>query len=347
MARKPRVNQPGFYHVINRGVECRDVYLDDDDRIRFLEIIDQSAEQYDFTIHSYCLMSNHYHLLLETRDQNLSLIMKQINSKYGIYFNRKYSRVGHLWQARFKSWFVFNDLYLMSLVKYIELNPVKAGITGKTGDYRWAMSSRTERLDCTDFDLIDGIDFDSGLTDKEKWDVDAVFNAVHEVKDGRMIHKKRMPLAEHFSTDDREVDIAGAIIDGYMQVEIGHYLGLSNVAISRIYSNYRAKVRLFNKLRSEGVFWSYSKSIEYDQAGAGLFIEYLLKYGDFDEIRLGFELFGKRVMKSIWQARVANSRQFLKLNVLLARVFFDMDVDGDYFNEARIDRFEKLKLLAS
>ena len=91
-----------------------------------------------------------------------------------------------------------------------------------------------------------------------------------------------------------------------------------------------------------GVFWSYSKEIDYDQAGPELFLEYLLKYGDFDDIRLGFELFGKRLMKKVWQARVAGDRQFLKLNVMLARVFFDMDVDGAYFNSVKNDRFEKL-----
>ncbi len=347
MARKPRVNQPGFYHVCNRGVERRDVYLDDKDRIRFLEIIDESAVQYDFAIHSYCLMKNHYHLLLETRDQNLSLVMKQINSKYGIFFNRKYDRVGHLWQGRFKSWFVFNKLYLGSLIEYIELNPVQAGITDKLGDYRWSMSSHLEKMNCADFGLINEIGFDSGMTEKAQNNVDAVFNAPHEVEDGHMIHKKRLPLSEFFDKVDRKLAISRAIKVGFTQVEIGRYLGISNVAISRIYSNYRARVQLFSKLKGRGVFWSYSKTIEYDQAGHGLFVEYLLKYGDFDEISLGFELFGKRVMKSIWQARVANNHQFLKLNVMLARVFFNMDVDGDYFSKVKNERLEKLRLLAS
>lgn len=98
MARKPRIDQVGFYHVINHGVEKRDIYLDDNylddkDRCRFLEIIDESAELFDFSIHSYCLMTNHYHLLLKTCKENLSLIMRQINSKYSIYFNRKINRV--------------------------------------------------------------------------------------------------------------------------------------------------------------------------------------------------------------------------------------------------------------
>ena len=185
------------------------------------------------------------------------------------------------------------------------------------------------------------------MADQEKSNVDTVFRAAHAVEDGGMTPGQNKPLSEHFASSDRVVGITEAIKDGFTQVEIGRFLGLSNVAISRIYSNYRAKVALFNQLGSRGLFWSYSKTRDYDHAGAGLFVEYLLKYGDFDEIRLGFKLFGKRVMKRIWLARVVNSHQFLKLYVLLARVFFDMDVDADYFNELRNGRFEKLKLLAS
>ena len=151
MARRPRIDQIGFYHIINRGVEKRDVYLDDEDRLRFLEIIDESAKLYDFTIHSYYLMVNHYHLLMAIRNENLSLIMRQINSKYSIYFNSKYKRVGPLWQGRFKSWFVYNENYLKSLIKYIEFNPVKAGIADRIGKYRWAMSSRVKNLECAEF----------------------------------------------------------------------------------------------------------------------------------------------------------------------------------------------------
>ena len=131
MARQLRVNEIGFYHIINRGVERRNIFVDEDDHDKFIKIIDESALIYRFIMHSFCLMDNHYHFLIEITDKNLSLIMRQINSKYSIYFNNKYKRVGHLWQGRFKSWFVYNDTYLYSLIKYIELNPVKAGMTQK------------------------------------------------------------------------------------------------------------------------------------------------------------------------------------------------------------------------
>jgi putative transposase len=347
MARKSRINQVGFYHVINRGVEKRDIYLDDQDRHRFLEIIDESAKYYDFSIHSYSLMTNHYHLLMEIRKKNLSSIMKQINSKYSIYFNHKLKRVGPLWQGRFKSWFIYDEKYLASLIKYIEFNPVKARIVERIGEYRWAMSACIEDLECADFGLMNKIDFKSGLNDKETHEVEDVFNARLEIKGSGVISKNKKPLVEHFDKDRREVAVANAIKDGYTQMEIGRYLGLSNIAVSKIFKIYRARDSLFNKLRDMGLFWSYSKNTTYDQAGPELLIEYLLKYGDFDDIRPGFALFGKRLMKKVWQARVVDNKQFLKLNVMLARVFFEMDVDGDYFNRVKNGRFEKLKALAT
>ena len=142
MARKKRMESIGFYHIVNRGVERRKIYMDDQDHRKFLEILQESAEIYIFEVYAYVLMSNHYHLLLKTSALNLSLIMRQINSRYSMYFNRKYKRVGPLWQGRFKSWYVYDESYLKSLVKYIESNPVKANSVKKIGEFRWAMSRR-------------------------------------------------------------------------------------------------------------------------------------------------------------------------------------------------------------
>ena len=108
----------GFYHIVNRGVERRNIYLDDEDHVKFLEILDESAKVYGFEIYAYVLMDNHYHLLLKTSSLNLSLLMRQINSRYGMYFNKKYKRVGPLWQGRFKSWSVYDEKYLKSLVQH-------------------------------------------------------------------------------------------------------------------------------------------------------------------------------------------------------------------------------------
>jgi len=104
---------------------------------------------------------------------------------------------------------------------------------------------------------------------------------------------------------------------------------------------------LFNKLRNKGIFWSYSKEIRYEKAGENLLIEYLYKYADFDDIRLGFSLFGKRVMKRVWEEKLKSDKRFVKLNFMIARVFLGMDIEASYFKEVKNERFEKLKMLAS
>ena len=127
MPKRPRINENGFYHLINRGVDKRKVFLDRADHIMFLDLLNEYRPIYHFSIHAYCLMDNHYHLLMEIKQQNLSEIMQKINHLYAIYFNKKYNRVGHLWQGRFKSWFVIDVHYFYNLTRYIEQNPIRAG----------------------------------------------------------------------------------------------------------------------------------------------------------------------------------------------------------------------------
>jgi len=158
---------------------------------------------------------------------------------------------------------------------------------------------------------------------------------------------KLYPLKYYFANNSREIAIAKDIKDGYKQIQIAKYLKLSPGAISRIHKKYNQKARLFNKLRDKGIFWSFSKNITFDQAGNDLTIEYLLKYGDFDDIVEGFHLFGKKEMKRVWEDRLKSDKRFIKLNVMLARLFFGMDVESDYFKRLENERFKKLKLLAS
>ena len=337
----------GFYHIVNRGVERRKIYMDDEDHIKFLEIMDESAEVYGFEIYSYALMDNHYHILIKTSALNLSLLMRQINSRYSMYFNSKYKRVGPLWQGRFKSWYVYDEHYLKSLVKYIELNPVKANIVQNAGEFRWAMSSGNDALRVLNYELIDAIDFSKKLSDKELKEVDILYNAKLEKTNAFVVPKVKKKLMVHFQDKSREVAIAQAIADGYRQVEIARYLDLSDISISKIYKSYREKVALFNKLRDKGIFWSYRKDIEYEDAGEELLIEYLYKYADFDDISLGFRLFGKRVMKRVWEERLKSDTRFKKLNFMIARVFLGMDIEAGYFKDVKNARFEKLKMLAS
>lgn len=139
MARPLRIEYPGaFYHVTSRGNEQKDVFKSQKDREKFLSYFESSAERYGAVIHAYCLLSNHYHILLETSAGNLSQIMRHINGAYTIYFNIKRKRAGHLFQGRFKAILVEADEYVTELSRYIHLNPVRAGIVARPEEYRWS-----------------------------------------------------------------------------------------------------------------------------------------------------------------------------------------------------------------
>jgi len=107
------------------------------------------------------------------------------------------------------------------------------------------------------------------------------------------------------------------------------------------------KNMLFNKLRDKGIFWSYAKDIRYEKVGDKIFLEYLLKYGDFDDLKLAFRLYNQEYIKSIWEQKLKDDQRFIKLNLMLARVFFGMDVESSYFKEVKNARFEKLRMFAS
>jgi len=139
MGRPLRIEYPGaFYHVTSRGNEKKDVFKSQRDRERFLEYLESATERYGAAVHCYCLMSNHYHLLLETPWGNLSQIMRHINGAYTNYFNVKRKRSGHLFQGRYKAILVEADAYATELSRYIHLNPVRVGIVAKPEDYRWS-----------------------------------------------------------------------------------------------------------------------------------------------------------------------------------------------------------------
>lgn len=139
MARPLRITYPGaFYHVTSRGNEQKSVYKSIRDREKFLEYLESATERYNAIIHAYCLMDNHYHLLLETPSGNLSKIMAHINGAYTTYFNTKRQRFGHLFQGRFKAILIEADEYAKELSRYIHLNPVRAKMSEVPEEYKWS-----------------------------------------------------------------------------------------------------------------------------------------------------------------------------------------------------------------
>ncbi len=142
MPRPLRIQYPGaFYHVTSRGNERKDVFKSSADREKFLGYLESATRRYGAIIHAYCLLSNHYHLLVETPRGNLSEIMRHINGAYTTYFNVKRQRSGHLFQGRYKAILVEVDAYAVELSRYIHLNPVCAGLVQSPRDYPWSSYS--------------------------------------------------------------------------------------------------------------------------------------------------------------------------------------------------------------
>ncbi len=139
MGRPLRIEYPGaFYHITSRGNERRPIFQAKENYERFIGYLESSTERYGAQIHCFCLMPNHYHLLLETPRGNLQAIVHHLNTAYTNYFNRKTRRVGHLFQGRYRAILVERDSYPLELSRYIHLNPVRAKLVGHPSQYPWS-----------------------------------------------------------------------------------------------------------------------------------------------------------------------------------------------------------------
>jgi len=139
MARPLRIQFEGaFYHVLNRGLERKTIFRTKSDYETFLKLLRLLHSRFDFKVHSYCLMPNHYHLYLETPKPNLSRFMRELNGVYTQDFNRRHKRVGPLFQGRYKAILVDRDNYSLELSRYIHLNPIKAKLANTPEDYPWS-----------------------------------------------------------------------------------------------------------------------------------------------------------------------------------------------------------------
>lgn len=139
MPRTPRIQFPGaLYHVTARGNRRQQIFLDDSDRERFLAVLSEVAREYSWRCQAYCLMRNHFHLLVETREPNLSVGMQRLNGVYAQSFNRRHGFTGHLFGGRFHSVFVATEPHLLQLARYVVLNPVRAGLSVHPGEWRWS-----------------------------------------------------------------------------------------------------------------------------------------------------------------------------------------------------------------
>ena len=249
MPRRPRIDMVGFYHLVNRGVDKRVTFKDTDDFDYFLELLCAASLIYEVNVHSYVLMTNHYHLLIETTKENLSKYMKHINASYSIYFNKKYKRTGHLWQGRFKSWFVTDDTYLYALVAYIEYNPVKAKITSEMGQYKYssyiAFSEQEKAIECLKESFVfkmyedvkerlEFIEFahNERILDEIKKASNLVVSSIKEKTLDTT--KLKSDLLKTDNIQERNQVIYKASQDGFSQHKLALIVGISQSQINRI-----------------------------------------------------------------------------------------------------------------
>ena len=244
MARKNRILEPGFYHIISRGVERRDIFLEPEDYDKFLDLLSEMKKKYHIVIHTYCLMTNHYHILLETTEQNISQAIKYLNSFYSIYFNKKYKRNGHLWQGRFASYNLYDDAHFWIVTKYIERNPIKANMVNDIGTYRHQSFFQWKYKQDYFLLLENSKIFDMTLQEYEAYiSIELQVDALSTVyvspaiifKDGAMkvLTKRVQTFFEQDRDINRNENIKKAFEYGYTKTEIANFLNLSTKTISK------------------------------------------------------------------------------------------------------------------
>lgn len=154
MPRKRRIiSSSKIYHVVSRGNERKPIFLDTDDYNQFIYILKKKQKDKLFAIYAYCLMPNHYHLIINEGENKISSIMSSINTTYAIYFNKKYDRVGHLFQGRFRSEAIEDESYFLTAVRYVHNNPVSANLANNISQYPWS-SYRAYLLQSDDKDKL-------------------------------------------------------------------------------------------------------------------------------------------------------------------------------------------------
>lgn len=161
MGRLPRLYlERTYYHLYARGNRKEKIFLDKEDFEYYLNVAGKAKERYGIRLYCYCLMPNHVHLLVKAEEaKNMSKFMHWTSRAYAEYFNKKYGKVGHLWQGRFQSKPVLKESYLANLADYIEHNPVRAGIVKHASEYIW--SSYNQRCLCIRSEFLSEFDGDT------------------------------------------------------------------------------------------------------------------------------------------------------------------------------------------
>lgn len=279
MSRPLRFQFPGaLYHVTSRGDRKSAIYRDHTDYVVWLAMLGEICAQYNFIIHAFCQMPNHYHLVTETVDANLSRGIQQLNGRYSQYYNRRHGLVGHLFQGRYKAILVQRDRYMMELTRYVVLNPVRAGLVTAPDEWRWCnyahVVGKQTAPDWLDVDttlqtfsgrdehavtsyrefIMAGIGCASPLLQTRYQvilgddDFVARFRDPAQEKDLRAIPRQQrralsLPLADYIKQSaDRDEAMAKAYYsNAYTMAQIAAHFGLSDQTVSRAVKKHRAR----------------------------------------------------------------------------------------------------------
>ena len=272
MARPLRIEFSGaLYHLTSRGNDRQPIYLHDDDRISFLELLEHTCDRYAWLCHAYCLMDNHYHLLVETRQPTLSKGMKFLNGKYAQDFNKRHNHSGHVFQGRFKGILVDSDAYLLEVARYIVLNPVRARMLHTPDEWPWSSYRATAAMSpahkCLTTDWVLSVFGENkrsacqsyrefvaqGAGQPSLWEslknqiylgsdqfVDDMLERIgaeQSLEDIPKTQKCKPPKALQYYSDqigDRDRAMATAYLDGhYTLQEVGSHFGVSYATVSR------------------------------------------------------------------------------------------------------------------
>lgn len=275
MARPLRIELAGgLYHITARGDRREAIFFDDADRLAWLKLLGDVCDRFNWRCHTFCQMTNHYHLVIETPDGNLARGMRQLNGVYTQHINRQYARVGHLFQGRYKGILVEKDSYLLELARYVVLNPVRAGMVDDAADWPWsshpmmigqqdmpvwletdwllrqfATTRRAAVAAYRDF-VRAGVGLNS-LWPNLRQQVylgsdDFVHRMQQQLPDGdlrevprRQRRKPPRPLAEYSAMDDRDQAMAIAYRSGhYTMKQIAEHFGMHYATVSRAVRRY-------------------------------------------------------------------------------------------------------------
>jgi REP element-mobilizing transposase RayT len=280
MSRPLRIEfENALYHVTTRGNHREPIFVDDSDRTALLYTIGQGMARFDAVVFAYCFMGNHYHLVLRTRQANLSRLMQYVNGTYAQAHNRRHAKVGHLFQSRFHAILVQDDAYFLQACRYVDLNPVRASIVPQPHKWRWSsfrahvgLARRPPWLDSRELhyalaphtDVEDGraayIRFVAEGRDVRLWD-DALSRQIY-LGDEAFVHRMQekivglgneseiprvqrefhpRPLQDYLDEADRDAGITRAHLEGgHKQAVIARMTGWSRSHICRLIARHRA-----------------------------------------------------------------------------------------------------------